>query len=421
MPTAIIQIMIPILAVQYAASRFDIVSATPHRPMFLAGAIQLVLAMLVWLLELGGRSGIVLAAPLSFVVPATYVHTLLMLYGVFPFFMYGFLFTVFPRWMGGPEVPRHRYMAVALTAVLGMIVIYIGLYISRPLLLLGLVLYLAAWLAASVILFSIVAFAKKRGPHEALLSAELLLGAVGLTCFTVGVAADAPYAINVARHVGLWGFLVPVILTVSHRMIPFFTQSALGWPSVPRPGWSLGLFVAGSMLHGLFEALQLTAAQLAVDVALAALAWYHTFLWKLTRSFASRLLAMLHVAFLWFGIGMTLYAVQGALTLIGVDALGRAPLHALGIGFVTGTLIAMATRVTLGHSGLALAVKAPTWYLFLGLNTVALLRVAAELAPVPIYHALNLLAATTWLACLLPWAVRYVPLYLRRRADHRPG
>lgn len=388
--------------------------------MFLLGGVQLVLVMLLWVLELAGRSGVVLSAPLPLVIPSTYAHMLLMLYGLFTFFMWGFLFTVFPRWMGGAEVPGRRYMPIALGAAAGMIAVYIGLYAARQLLILGLALYLTAWLAAIAVLLSVYRGAKKRGTHEALLMLELLFGATGLACFIYGVIANAPYAFIAARYLGLWGFLLPVLLTVSHRMIPFFTQSALGWP-VPRPAWSLGLFVGGSLLHGIFEAMDLAAARLMIDVVLAALALYHTLLWKLTHSFASRLLAMLHVAFLWFGIGMTLYAVQAGLALIGVDALGRAPLHALGIGFVTGTLIAMATRVTLGHSGLALAVKAPTWYLFLGLNGIAALRVAAELAPVSVYQTLNLLAAAAWLACLLPWAARYVPLYLRPRADRRPG
>lgn len=58
---------------------------------------------------------------------------------------------------------------------------------------------------------------------------------------------------------------------------------------------------------------------------------------------------MLHIAFLWLAIGMTLYTVQSLTLLItGVDYLGRAPLHALGIGFFTGMVVAMASRVTLG-------------------------------------------------------------------------
>lgn len=396
-----------------------IVSAAPHRPMFLLGAAQLSLVMLVWAWELAGRVQPALRAPGMILAP-THAHTWLMLYGLFIFFMYGFLFTVFPRWTGAAEIKRPQYMTVAVTAGLGALLAYVGLYQARPVLLVGLALGLAAWLDAIAILAGVYARAPKRSVYEVLLLAELALGALGSVLFIYGVATADARAFAAARDIGLWGFLLPVLLTVSHRMIPFFTQSALQVANVPRPRWSLYIFVGGIGLHGLFEATGVTAARLVVDVLLAGFAFYHTIVWQLRRSFASRLLAMLHVAFLWFGIGMALYAVQAALALADVYVLGRAPLHALGVGFVTGTLIAMATRVTLGHSGQALAVKAPTWYLFLGLNIVALLRIAAELT-LPAYALLNLLAALAWLACLLPWTARYLPIYLRPRVDHRPG
>ena len=52
---------------------------------------------------------------------------------------------------------------------------------------------------------------------------------------------------------------------------------------------------------------------------------------------------------------MLLQTIRDAsFTLSGEWALGRAPIHALGIGFFGGMLVAMVTRVTMGHSGRAL-------------------------------------------------------------------
>ena len=385
--------------------------------MFLLGATQLVLVMTLWFVELLARR---FAAPLPFVIASTWVHTVLMLYGVYIFFICGFLFTVFPRWMNSTEVSRRRYMTVALTAASGMAITYVGFFTSRIVLGAGLAIFLLAWIGAILALASVYRSAPKRRAHERLLLMELTFGAIGLAAFVFGVATDNGFAFVIARDVGLWGFLVPVLLTVSHRMIPFFTQSALAGVNLSSIDWSLGWFVGGSLLHGVFELTAQPVARLVVDVALAVVALRHTVVWGLTRSFAARLLAMLHIAFLWFGIAMTLYVVAAVLALAGIDALGRAPLHALGIGFVTSTLIAMATRVTLGHSGRALAVKAPTWYLFLGIGAVALLRIVAELAPVAAFQWLNLLAAAAWLACLVPWAAHYAPIYWRPRVDHKP-
>ena len=395
-----------------------VVAAAPHRPMFLLGALQLVLVMLFWLAELAGRAG--LSAPLPLTLYSTWAHVFLMVYGVFPFFMYGFLFTAYPRWLDAPPVGRRAYLTVAVLGAGGIALVYLGLFVSAALLALGLALYLASWLHALALLLRLYRDARKRGPHATLLVVEMGLGALGVALFLYGVLARATPAFVLAREIGLWGFLIPVLLTVSHRMLPFFTQSALPLARVPRPAWSLAWLVGGAMLYGVFALIELPAAQLALALGLAGVALHHTVAWGLRRSFGVRLLAMLHVAFLWFGVGMALYAVQAGLALAGVQALGRAPLHALGIGFVAGTLVAMATRVTLGHSGRALAVKAPTWFLFLALNAVAVLRVAAELTPAG-FQALNLLAAAGWLACLVPWSARYAPFFVRPRADGRPG
>lgn len=400
------------------ASFWRTLTAAPHRSMFFAGAVQLIAVMLLWIAELVAR---VLGSPLPFALGSTGVHGFSMIYGLFPFFIYGFLFTVYPRWMGGAEVPRYRYVTVFALSALGIAVTDAGLFIGRGVLTIGLLLYLGGWATALAALLAIYRRAPTGRTYETILNVALTLGAIGVVCFLYGVLTDEGYAFIVARALGLWGFLIPVLLTVSHRMIPFFTQSALPFTVSERPAWSLWLFVAGSLAHGALEFAGLPAARLAVDLALAAVALYHSWFWGFRRSLEIRLLAMLHIAFLWFGVAMVLHALQTTLELMGVTALGRAPLHALGIGFVTSMLLAMATRVTLGHSGRPLAADTLSWYALLGLSVVALLRIAAELSPGGGYQLINLLAGAGWLVCLVPWVWRYAPIYLRPRADARPG
>jgi uncharacterized protein involved in response to NO len=130
---------------------------------------------------------------------------------------------------------------------------------------------------------------------------------------------------------------------------------------------------------------------------------------------------MTHIAFLGLGVAMTLYAAHSLLWLAtGADLLGRAPLHALGIGFLAGMVVAMGSRVTLGHSGRALAADTLTWVALLGLSATALIRMVAELVPASAGW-LNLAAALVWLLCVVPWVLQYAPLYWRSRADGQPG
>jgi uncharacterized protein involved in response to NO len=75
---------------------------------------------------------------------------------------------------------------------------------------------------------------------------------------------------------------------------------------------------------------------------------------------------MLHIGFAWFGLAMALYTLQSlTLCFTGQWLLAKAPLHALSIGYFSAVLMAMSTRVTLGHSGRLLKADSLTWGVFL--------------------------------------------------------
>ena len=388
--------------------------------MFFAGAVQTVLVMLLWLAELLGRAGLSPSLPL--VMTSTWVHTFLMVYGLFPFFIFGFLFTVYPRWMGGPVVPVSRYVIAFAFLAAGMILFYAGLFISRTVLAMALILQLAGWAVTLHALFAVFRQASKHGTHERLLNLALTAGMSGIACFLVGVLFQTPFALVLAREVGLWLFMLPVVFLVAHRMIPFFSQSTLIGYMIVRPAWGppvMLLCVAG---HVLLELTGLSAWRFLADAPLAIAALHLSWIWQFRRSFHARLLAMLHIAFAWLAIAMTLYAVQSLTLLVtGVDYLGRAPLHALGIGFFTGMVVAMASRVTLGHSGRALEANDLTWFVLAGVNITAIARIAAEFVPGIVGGILNATAAATWLVSFLLWIWLYAPMYLRPRVDRQAG
>jgi len=403
-----------------ADSNWEIFADAPHRMLFLPGAAQAVLAMALWLAELLSRAGLVSLPPM--VMTSTWAHVFLMLFGLFPFFIFGFLLTVYPRWMNGPAVPASRYIPVFLLLTGGMILFYIGLFTARPVLEIGLLLQLAGWGVGLYALFAVFRRSPKHGAHEVALNFTLLGAVAGILSFLHGVATDSGWSMLLARELGLWLFLVPVVFIVSHRMIPFFSSTALSGYTAVRPSWSLPLLGAGAVGHAVLELLGYPQWLFLSDAPLLVMAIHHSLLWKFRRSFEVRLLAMLHIAFLWFGIAMALYTAQSLSLLVGnVWILGRAPLHALGIGFIAGMMVAMASRVTLGHSGRALAADNLTWRVLFGVNLAALLRIGAEFLPLGIAGTLNALAAATWLAALAPWAWRYLPIYLRPRIDGKPG
>lgn len=399
-------------------SRWRIFSAAPHRMLFLGGAAQIVLVMLLWFAELAGR---VAGWSLPWTLPATWVHAWLMVYGVFPFFIFGFLFTVYPRWLAGAPVSMPRYAATFMLLTAGMALFYVGIFSARTVLLAGVALYAAGWMTALVVLWSVYAQSRQRGPHEPLLNAALAAGLAGVVGFGVAIVNRQTMLYDVTREAGLWLFLTPVVFLVAHRMVPFFSHAVLMNYLMRRPAWAPPLMIVCVGAHVALDLAGLSSWRFLADLPLAIAALHLSWTWQFRASFRARLLAMLHIAFLWLGIAMTLYTTQSLMLLVtGTDVLGRAPLHALGIGFFTGMVVAMASRVTLGHSGRTLQADRLTWATLMGVNIAAVLRIAGELWPLA-GTWLNVSAGAVWLAALAVWVGHYVPMYLRPRIDRQPG
>jgi uncharacterized protein involved in response to NO len=393
--------------------------AAPHRPLFTLGLVQMLLVMGLWVAELASRLQLVPALPLA--IPGVQAHAFLMIYGMFPFFIFGFLFTVYPRWMNAPPVGRTQIVTTSTLLGSGHLLLYPGLYSANTMVIIALALILAGWASALVTLLRVYSQARQRGQHEHLLNLALACGLAGVAAFLMAATTAQAWWYEISREFGLWLFLAPVVFLVAHRMIPFFSQGVLMNYLMVRPPWAPPLMVVCVAGHAAFDLGGLTAWRFLADLPLAIAALHLSWVWQFRRSFHARLLAMLHIAFLWLGIAMLLYTLQSLVLLVtGSDAIGRAPLHALGIGFFTGMIVAMASRVMLGHSGRALAADTLTWAVLAGVNLAALLRIAGEWWPTP-GTWLNLCAGLVWLVSLAPWALHYLQMTIRPRIDGRPG
>jgi uncharacterized protein involved in response to NO len=182
--------------------------------------------------------------------------------------------------------------------------------------------------------------------------------------------------------------------------------------------------LAASVMHGLLQLADAAAWLWVSDAPLAAAAFYLTYVWGLRRSLSITMLGVLHIGFAWIGIAMLLSAVQSLVSFFSHGTMfiwGLAPLHALTIGCFTTLLIGMGTRVTLGHSGLPMQADTKVKLMFAGIQLAALLRVLADMLPAQAMHWLYFAAAAAWLACFVPWASRYLPIYWRPRADGKAG
>jgi uncharacterized protein involved in response to NO len=402
-----------------------IITVAPHRLFFLGGALQLVCVLVFWLDVLIGWYLPVWAPP-SLTVAAPLAHVFLMLYGLFTFFVFGFLFTVYPRWLQTAIVPRWRYTTIAIMLSSAMACFYVGVFTSRLLATLGVVLYALGWAGAVLTLLQVWLSSSKTDKRFALFPLTFVMfGLVGNCVYAGWLIRPASTLFDLTLAVGLWLYLVPLIVAVSHRMIPFFSSSVLKPYTIVKPSWTVPAMLVCVLLHGALDVTGNAQWTVLADSPLAGMAIWHSWRWGLMRSLRIPLLGMLHVSFFWLGISMLLYAAQSLLRLSGAGFdLGLAPLHALGIGFISGMVIAMASRVSLGHSGRALVADRVTLWAFAILQFVAVLRILAEVPPFVHHRAsmwLILTAGAVWLIALVPWSMRFAGVYFAPRVDGVPG
>ena len=395
---------------------WTVYTAAPHRVLFLPGAVQGVIAIAWWLLDLesrlAGGAGLALAG-----LPSPLLHGWLMVFGFFPFFVFGFLFTAAPNWVSGPAVARPAYVASMLGLSLGVLLLYLGQ--SSP----GLLLHLLGWSVALQALLTTLRGGNDPDKRHAWATwAALALGAAAEALMLAGLLLDHWEWLQPGLELGIWGCLVPLFLSVCHRMIPFFTSRVLGNYVMVRPYGLLWAMWAACLLHVALFVTEWGSLTWLVDLPLAALAFWFSSRWGFMRGFQVRLLAMLHVAFLWAGIAFTLFGLDSLAGFIGLAwSAGNAPLHALGIGFFGAMLIGMASRVSLGHSGRALQADAATWRLFWLMQGVALLRMLPDLSAGALPDRLASLAGLAWLIVFGAWAWKYAPMTWRPRVDGKAG
>lgn len=398
-----------------------LMASAPHRLMFFAGAAAVIVSMLWWACWLGAAhfGHAFPQAP----VPPGWAHAVFTQYGMLPLFIFGFLLTVFPRWMGQPPFTRRQYVPVFAGVFGGYLVVHLGLLGSKALLVAGMALMLAGWIAGLVALGGVLARNGGKDRHALSCYVALVLGACGLAAFGA-FALGAPWQLAfVAIKLGSFGLLLPIFFTVCHRMVPFFSKNATRAADyrMYKPGWSLPAMWALLLLH---LALDLTHRQdwmWLADAPLAALFLVHWIGWQPWKCTRPGLLAALHLAFLWLPIAFILFTAQDLLAFFDRGfLLGRAPIHALAVGFFGSMLVAMVTRVSQGHSGRPLEMGAIPWLTFVLLQFVTLMRIGAEI-PVPAAQGWITAAAFGWLVAFLPWVLRSLWIYVTPRIDGRPG
>jgi uncharacterized protein involved in response to NO len=373
-----------------------------------------------------------LGIPPSGAVSVSSAHALLMSLGFMPLFFAGFLFTAGPKWLGMPEVCARSLLPGLSCMLTGWMVVLLGLHFHTLIASAGLALVATGWTSMSLKFYKLLRQSRMEDRvHPGLAALACGVGVVTFWTAVVALAVDSDLLLRAATQLGLWCFVATVFAVVSHRMIPFFSASAVPLLDAWRPMWLLWLMLGLLWLEGLLSVAELLWwplpsavrwAQVGFELPSALLMLWLAVRWGLVQSLKIRLLAMLHGGFAWLGISLALNALSHALMALtaGEITLGLAPLHAMTMGYLGCTLFAMATRVSSGHGGRPLAADNTAWALYWVLQTAVLLRVIAALWPAQ-SALFTLLAIAAWSIATVSWAIRYGRWFGRPRLDGRAG
>ena len=424
--------------------------AAPHRLGFFAAALMMATLAAWWAAIMVGDA---LGIPLHWAVARPAAHALVMTTGFMPLFFTGFLFTAVPKWLALPPVPARSLLTPVALILTGWPCALLGFHYASTLAALGVTLVALGWSGICLRFGALVRAGRARDRmHPRLIAFACCFGALLLWMAAAATALGNGALLRALALVALWGFIAPVFVIATHRLMPFLGGEPpvipARWPDAalwavlallaaetapafadgitavwPGPMTSLTTTVAARLPPGVpaaaWPALR-CASETAVALLLLALALY----WLRRQGLRHRLTTMLLASFGWLGIALALLAAAHACQALGILAwaapLEMAALHALTLGYLAGMLFAMVTRIAAGQSGRRVSGDVLAWRLWLLTQLAAAMRVAGSLWPAGAMVLLPL-AALTWLAATGGWALRHGNWFGRPRIDGRPG
>lgn len=403
----------------------------PHRFSFFLALMVLVFASAWWALVQLDRIGA--GWGLEYAVSPTLMHASLMTFGFMPLLFSGFLFTAGPKWLGVRPVPVSRLVIPLVLQALGWMVWVVGGHLDLKLAILGASL---AWVGLAWVQWLfwrlLIGSAVADRMHASAIAVAGLVGVVALAAVIVSLWLDDGAMARPWVITAIWGFIATTYVSVAHRMLPFFTASSLPKWQVWRPTWIFGLLLTAVALEILLLWMDWSGMTVGLttrvwmllrgllELAVGSVIVWLAFVWGMVQSLKIRLLAMLHVGFVWLGIA---FVLAGMSQLLGFHAgspwLGLGTLHALTMGFLGSIMLAMVTRVSSGHSGRPLVADNLVWRAFWFLQLAVILRIAGAISGVPVWLMAGV--ALLWLGVVVAWSSRMLSWYGRLRADGQSG
>ncbi len=359
--------------------------AMPFRPFFALAAIYGCVALVIWTLSIMG-------APLLTV--SVFWHVQEMLYGFALAVVVGFLLTAAQTWTQVPTVK-----GASLAALVGLWILARALSPVHPMLsAIADILFLTG---SALCLLRMLIIAKN---WRNLVFVPLLLA-------LAAVRWASAESVSISMWVLALFIIIQFVMIVGGRVIPFFTARKLA-VNQAQPVKALEYLIAlssvcfiAAWLQGRPDIIQITAAVVAVAHLIRFSRWQQKAIYR------EPLLWSLHVSYLLMILGFATLAA-------GLSQ--SAAIHLVAVGGIGSMILAMMSRVSLGHTGRPLTVTRWVSLSFSFIAIAAILRALASLVT-SMYIPLLWAALAFWCLAYVIFLIHYLPILGAKRIDMRSG
>jgi len=385
------------------------------RPFFLGGAIFSLFAISLWLLFLRGTISF---SPLG---GGYWWHIHEMIFGFGCAIIAGFILTAVQNWTGLPSVKGNALMALFMVWLAGRIVIFIPELFGDTLTIIIDLSFLP--LVAYILAKPIIAVKQYRN----LFFIPLLI-LFTLANLEMHLALVFPNIFNI-NFAGYAGILLTICLMsiMAGRVTPMFTANGTKTTKVTPLPWlekiansSLVICMLVMLLQPLmaFINISFNSTVFGVILILAGISQLVRWLrWRPWITFAVPLLWSLHLSLKFLCFGLILLGLSYLIPEIPSNHMW----HLLTVGGMGGIILAMISRVSLGHTGRTLTPPKSMTLAFILIILAALLR---TFAPWGFPEQSSLFIEYSGIAWLLAYGIfvfNFGPMLLKARLDGHPG
>ncbi|WP_426369954.1 NnrS family protein [Pseudocolwellia sp. HL-MZ7] len=379
----------------------------PFRSYFLLAPAFAIICLTLWLAFLNG----VFSFNTTGLTPVVW-HLHEMIFGFSATIAVAFILTASQTWTGSRSL---HGKALALL-ILVWLAVRIALIINTEYSVLTALVLQAIWWIAVIYIYTKQVISAQNKRNYLFIAILFLMALMNTLVLVTDISGNTHIALHLSRSMIL--IFVLLMSLIGGRVIPFFTVRGANTEAITTPNWlNISLIIVSLLsivvfiLSGFFDLPIMPAIFMITASILHFIRLLH---WRTLNTLSVPLLWSLHTSYLFISLGLFMLG----LSYYNIGISFSDALHLLTIGAMSLMILAMMSRVSLGHTNRALKVKNIISLSFIIMLIAALIRSFAPYLPKELFQALHLnptlfswsLSAALWIVAMLIFLKTYWPI-----------